>query len=334
MFEFEGIDLERPGLQVGAVKISAGEDSTHIPIVTIGMGDGPVLFINAGTHGDEYEGPIALRNVLRDLDPKTISGRLIAIPNLNPPAARAITRRSPVDDVDLNRAFPGKPDGSLSQRIASFVSEAVIPRCDAVVDLHAAGRDYQFEPHVMLHVPEQLKSRAIFDETLAAARAFGLSRVLVVEEPEDDDILNSEGMLDTLVESLGKVFLCVEAGGAGTTLPQTVAATERGIRNMLAHFDLIPDPAIAPQSPTTPSHIPPNGYQFAGTSGLLEVTCGLGECLAAGQRFARIHSLDGGSGGPHDCLATINGQFVARRHPAFVEEGSLIGGIAKPFAID
>lgn len=333
MAELQGIDLDRPGRQTGKVEIRDGSDSVRIPIVSIGDGEGPTLFINAGSHGDEYEGPIALRNVLRDLDPDSIRGQLIAIPSLNPPAARAITRASPIDDVDLNRAFPGKADGSLSQRIAAFVSEAIVPRCEAVVDLHAAGRDYQFEPYVMMHVPDQLRSRALFDETLVAAQAFGLSRIFVVEEPERDGILSSEGMLDTFVESLGKVFLCIEAGGAGTTTPRTIAATERGIRNMLAHFGLTEETIDVDDTPVTPSHIPAEGFQFAPVGGLLEITCELGSQLAAGETFARIQALDSDGSHPHECIATINGIFAARRHPAFVEEGGLIGGIAQRFAI-
>ncbi|QLC23926.1 hypothetical protein HFP57_02015 [Parasphingopyxis algicola] len=332
MAELQGIDLDRPGRQTGTVEIRDGSDSVRIPIVSIGDGEGPNLFINAGSHGDEYEGPIALRNVLRDLDPGGIRGQLIAIPSLNPPAARAIARTSPIDNIDLNRAFPGKADGSLSQRIAAFVSEVIVPRCKAVVDLHAAGRDYQFEPYVMMHVPEQLQSRALFDETLMAAQAFGLPRIFVVEEPERDGILSSEGMLDTFVESLGKVFLCIEAGGAGTTTPQTVAVTERGIQNMLAHFGLTGDAVDIPGGPITPSHIHAKGFQFAPVGGLLEITCELGSQLAAGEPFARIHALDSDGSNPQDCTATIDGIFAARRHPAFVEEGGLIGGIAQPFA--
>jgi predicted deacylase len=92
-----------------------------------------------GNHGDEYEGPVALLNLARELEPESVSGRIVIIPALNYPAVEAGTRLSPIDGRNMNRTFPGRWDGSVTEMIAHFVQNEILPGVDAVIDMHSGG---------------------------------------------------------------------------------------------------------------------------------------------------------------------------------------------------
>jgi predicted deacylase len=117
------VDFARDGVQHGFVRLF---HSTHasacgflpIPIVVVTNGEGPTALFIGGNHGDEYEGQVAIGNLARSLDPSRIRGRVILLPMANFPAALAAQRVSPIDDLNLNRIFPGDPDGTPTQQIA------------------------------------------------------------------------------------------------------------------------------------------------------------------------------------------------------------------------
>ena len=113
------IDLLAEGKAHGFVRVP---HSVHrsaygwipIPIVRLKNGDGPSVLLQAGTHGDEWEGQIGLGNLLRALEPKDIKGRLVILPSANFPAAMAGQRTSPIDDGNLNRLYPGDAEGTIT----------------------------------------------------------------------------------------------------------------------------------------------------------------------------------------------------------------------------
>ncbi len=117
------IDLEAEGKQFGELRIprstnEAAWTNLVVPVVTVARGEGSTVLLLGGTHGDEYEGQVALLNLARELDPADISGRVVIVPCLSGEASRAGTRRWP-DGPDLNRSFPGDPEGSLVEQLAS-----------------------------------------------------------------------------------------------------------------------------------------------------------------------------------------------------------------------
>ena len=110
------VDLDREGKQIGALHVPhsvtrSAYEVLPIPVGVIRNGRGPQVLLSAGNHGDEYEGQVVLTRLLQTLQPEQIRGGLIIIPALNLPAALAATRVSPLDDGNLNRVFPGDPDG-------------------------------------------------------------------------------------------------------------------------------------------------------------------------------------------------------------------------------
>src|SRR5579863_9898396 len=136
------IDFEKNGKQIGffLLPLSAHDDAwgvIRIPLAVIKNGDGPTVILEGGNHGDEYEGPIVLGELIRSLDPGVVSGRLIFIPAINLPAVAAARRTSPLDDLNFNRTFPGNSLGSPTQQIVAYVNDVLFPLADAFLDLHS-----------------------------------------------------------------------------------------------------------------------------------------------------------------------------------------------------
>jgi len=141
-----------------------------LPVIAIRNGDGPTVLFTGGNHGDEYEGPIALRKLANELKAEDIQGQVIIVPYLNYPAVLAGTRLSPVDGLNMNRSFPGNPEGSMTQEIADFVFRELVMRSDVVLDFHSGGNSMIFEPCTVLH---QLEDTEQLKKTLLAAKNFG-----------------------------------------------------------------------------------------------------------------------------------------------------------------
>lgn len=159
------IDLEARGKRVGHIRLP---HSTHesaygwlaIPVAVIRGGEGPDVLLTAGNHGDEYEGQIALLKLMRALEPGALRGRLIIVPQLNLPAAAAGRRTSPLDDGNLNRSFPGDPEGGPTAQIAHFVDSVLLAMTQVSVDLHSGGSSLAYLPCAFAGVPEGAAAQA------------------------------------------------------------------------------------------------------------------------------------------------------------------------------
>jgi predicted deacylase len=145
------VDFDRNGKQIGFfhLPLSSHDDAwgvIRIPLAIIKNGEGPTVILEGGNHGDEYEGPIALGELIRDLDPALVSGRLIFAPAINLPAVNAAHRVSPIDNLNMNRTFPGNPNGAPTQQISAFMNDVLFPIGDAFLDLHSGGSSLDLIP--------------------------------------------------------------------------------------------------------------------------------------------------------------------------------------------
>ena len=145
------LNFDTPGKQQGFLQVPyshnlGGWANIFIPCTVIARGNGPTVLILAGNHGDEYQGQIAIMKLARELEAGKVSGRLILIPSLNFPAARASTRLSPLDGMNMNRAFPGEAEGPVTSQIAHHLRTVLFPISDAVIDIHSGGRSMEFVP--------------------------------------------------------------------------------------------------------------------------------------------------------------------------------------------
>jgi N-alpha-acetyl-L-2,4-diaminobutyrate deacetylase len=317
------IDFNADGKQFGALGVpySSNESAwgaVRIPIVAIRGGAGPTLLCTGGNHGDEYEGPIALGKLARSLEAAEIAGRLILLPALNLPAVLAGTRVSPLDQVNLNRTFPGRWDGTVTEMIADYVTRRILPLCDAVVDLHSGGKTLNFLPFCGMHVLEDAEQMA---RTRAAMLAFGAPFSVIIDE------FDRLGMLDTTAEQLGKVFLFTELGGGGAASAATVALAERGVRNLLRHLGMMagdPEPAA-----TRLMHSPdPSYFVVSEHRGLFEILLDLGAEVRAGQPIACIHDVESPARAPATYHAERSGLLIGRRWPGPTRPGDCLAVIA------
>lgn len=147
-----GVDFAASGKQTGFLRVSHSVHRSAYGWVSvsgavIASGDGPTVLILAGVYGDEYEGQIALTKLVQELSPGDIQGRIIVLAAANAPAAEAGLRTSPVDQGNMNRAFPGDPRGSVTEMIARCIEFELMPEADYMVDLHSVGVLPGYEPN-------------------------------------------------------------------------------------------------------------------------------------------------------------------------------------------
>ena len=185
------VDYERAGKQVGYLRVPYSRNNSAwggllIPIVVVQNGSGPTVLFVGGSHGGEYEGPVSLSRMARSLAADEVQGRVIILPALNLPAVQAGQRLSPIDGKDMNRVFPGNWRGSVTEIIAHYVHEAILPLCHAVVDIHSGGYSLQLAPYISMHYLEDAEQMAA---TRAALEAFQAPYALIMEEYSGEGLL-------------------------------------------------------------------------------------------------------------------------------------------------
>ncbi len=294
--------------------------SVMIPITVIRNGDGPTALLTGANHGDEYEGPVALQALTSELDPATIRGRVIIAPFMNAPAFEAATRTSPLDGVNLNRVFPGRPDGSPTEKIADFFNHTLAPMADYVLDFHSGGKTLDFLPFAAAHRLEAARQE---EECIAAMRAFNAPYSMVLLE------IDNVGMFDTAVESLGKVFVSTELGGGGTATARSIAIARRGARNFLIHAGILDG---EPETGPSVSLDMPDGdcFVFAEQHGLVEPLVDLGATVERGQAIARIWPTGRTGVVAVECRARRGGLLTARHFPGLIKPGDCCAVVAVP----
>lgn len=323
------IDFELIGKQVSYLKVPYSRDTSAwgallIPIIVIKHGVGPTVLLVGGVHGGEYEGPVSLLKLCRELQPEQVHGRVIILPALNLPAVQAGKRTSPIDDKDMNRVFPGRWNGTVTEIIAHYVHEAILPLCDAVVDLHSGGYSLNLMPYMSMHF---LEDQEQIERTLAALKAFDAPVGLIMRE------FTGEGLLDYAVERMGKVFLSGEMGGLGTLSPQALKITEIGVKNVLKHFNIIEGEIVTRES----QGLPParlmeapdaENYCIAQTNGIYESFFELGDRVAAGQTIGQVHFVETPGREPEVIVAQRAGMLIGARGPGFVERADCVALVA------
>jgi len=254
------LDLDSPGRRDYWVALE--HDSIwgdHLIPLTVWVGpevrtgEGIVAF--GSNHGNEYEGPCALKGLLSEIKLEDVRGRIILVPVLNPSAFRAGTRESKPDDgVNLNRAFV---DGAgvnpalagITHRIAAFVRQQIWPRVHVVLDLHSGGDVARFSPCASFHPVEDPKLSAKIEET---ARWFGVPSIMIYQN-------TTPGLLPSEAERLGKITVGTELGWGRSVNPEGVRYGRQGVLAAAIHHDQLR------------GHIEPIAYHKEGTQRKLEM---------------------------------------------------------------
>jgi N2-acetyl-L-2,4-diaminobutanoate deacetylase len=289
-----------------------------IPITVVKGGDGPTALVTGGNHGDEYEGPVALFDLARTLKAEAVQGRVIIVPAMNYPAFRAGTRTSPIDRGNLNRSFPGRPDGTVTEKIADYFQRTLLPLADIVLDFHSGGRTLDFLPYAAAHeLPNKEQEKRCFDAVAAFSAPYSMRMIEI----------DTVGMYDTAAEEMGKVFVTTELSGGGTSSAKTVGIAKRGVMNVLKHAGIVA--GTLETRPTRWLDMPSGDcFRFAEDDGLVEVCTDLGDPVRAGDVIARIHPIGRTGQAPAVYRAALDGILAARHFPGLVKTGDCLAVVA------
>lgn len=235
-----GIEGKAGSRIMGYLEIPDGVDKgTSVPVSVIqGGGPGPTLALIAGTHGYEYAPILALQQVAEQLDAKTLKGSVIIVHVANMPSFLGRTiYYSPIDGMNLNRAYPGKPDGTVSERIAHAITTQVIEQADFVVDMHSGDGNEALRPYIYMPKTGQAKLDASIK---GMALAFGLDHIIIDERPVSAP--DASTFTDMTALSRGIPAMTTEIGRLGLTPEELVRMNVDGAMNLMRHLGIIAEP--------------------------------------------------------------------------------------------
>lgn len=325
------IDWESRGARAYSVPFTSDGywARTRMPLYVASSGKpGKTVVAIGGTHGDEYEGPVALKNLITTFDPARLKeGRLIVIPVFNNPAFRADQRESPLDGINMNRAFPGKVDGSITFRMARFLTDEVLSRADVVIDIHSGGRGFQIAPCMSFHQVDDPALKQQFKET---AFLFGTPFTMIYTSGMGTGLLTEEA------EKMGKITIGSELGYGASTDLDGVGWAYGGMQNVMRYYGLLDEPI---EDLTLPAkwgdrqrliqNIDIDTWVTAPIAGISEPLQPLGSYVTAGTPVARIHDFDRWDEPGVEIVADQDGYVLCRKFRAVTEQGDVVMVIAK-----
>jgi predicted deacylase len=325
------VDFERDGKQISVLRLPYSQHSAAwgiipIPIALIRNGYGPTVVLSAGNHGDEYEGQIVLNWLLRELTPEDVQGRIIILPAMNFPAAMAGNRVSPFDGLNLNRSFPGDPEGSPTQQIAHYIGSIILPMADAAVDLHSGGYSMDAVPAMIMY---RAKSEATMDRMVAAARVFNFPLAVVMDD------LGERRTIDALCRELGIVKVGTELAGLATVSYDVLRKVRSGIYRFLHHLGVLtPESRLylgsqpGPEDDRSEMRIVeitgPESYVYAVGNAIFEPNFPLGAEVKEGETAGWLHYIDDIQRDPHPLTFAKSGIVFCKRGPGRVMPGDAV----------
>jgi N2-acetyl-L-2,4-diaminobutanoate deacetylase len=324
----EAIDFASPGRRDYFVKL---EHTTiwaqHLIPVTVIVGPKAEksrgLLATGSTHGNEMEGPAALKHLVREIRTEDVVGRLVLVPVLNVMAFRANRRETPDDGVNLNRAFPGDARGSVTYRLADFVTRFLFPQVHVVLDLHSGGEVARFPETANVHLMKDPAQRKAMEET---ARGFGTRFIMVYQN-------STPGLLTGLAEDLGKISVGTELGWGQALQPGGVSMGRQGVLNAAIREGQLRGEPLS-------LNYPPGEQLLVDTSdaasnhlspfdGVYEPTVRLGEAVKKGQRVAWLHDFNRIDDPPLELTAGHDGYVICQAWNARVIQGQVINQIGR-----
>jgi N-alpha-acetyl-L-2,4-diaminobutyrate deacetylase len=329
------INLDTEGKSAGYLVIGdstnkSGWANFHVPIIKIKNGVGPTVLILAGNHGDEYEGQFAAREIAQELEAKDVTGRIIVIPCLSQEAAKAATRLWP-DGTNFNRIFPGDESGAVHGKLAYYLSSALFPIVDAVLELHSGGRGHYFIPCATMVWARDVKQRAKMMKSMISFNA--PHQLILPEQPGTDP----KTLLSGMVEHLGKELVTTELGGAGIATLETTNLAKDGVRNSLRYLKVIKGEPKTRAELGLPSANcidlrGSNSYHLASDFGVYENVKGVGDSVEEGEIIGLIHNMDSPNCQPAEIRARQTGMVGVMRGFPRVTPGDVVAVIGKSYS--
>ena len=240
-FSFQGTSINPGSKQHFTVPISDGKDSTFIPItIFCGAKDGPTLGITAGVHGYEYPPIMASQKLIHSIDPQQLKGVVILVQIAN---LSSFSNRSPfinpLDKKNLNRVFPGSERGSITERMANFITQNVIIKSDFFLDMHGGDASEDLTSYAAYYANENMLEASNIGKSMAQSLLFDY--IIVFNTNEKNYIKKDQPSLYCSAEAFkrGIPSVDLECGRLGLAEPQAIQKIEQGVLNMLDQLQML-----------------------------------------------------------------------------------------------
>jgi len=241
-----GTASARPGeAAFGRLFIGELRDGTTfgLPVAAInGAKDGPLLYIQAGSDGNELNGVLVVREALKQIDPQVLRGGILIVNPLNYHGFQQDSHRNPLDNKKTNRTFPGNSEGSITERISAAVFP-YIKKCDFVLDLHQGGTSRMID-EVRIRVGEDHK---LHSQCLELAKVFGIQYILDQKGPD--------GQLARVAPDEGVPTIDPELGGCVGWDNNSISKGVHGVLNVLRYYHFLEGEVQLPDTYTIVSNL-------------------------------------------------------------------------------
>ena len=322
------LDLSAKGRHVGDAMVRWSDNSNPlgyhaIPLISVKGGEGPVLLIIGGTHGDEFEGPSAIMRLANSVNPDDIHGQLILLPAFNAPAVMVSSRNSPLDGENLNRAFPGDANGGPTAMLAHFLETVLMPMCDAAIDLHSGGKASFFKPCAL---PTDTADEELAEKNMELAKVFGLPLIWRLGRHNDNRSVNSAA------ERARIPMIACELGGGGGVDPEITEQAERGLRRVMQHLqmtkgenDPVPTPRVVEIASVSDSI-------YAHSEGIFDRATCAGQNVRAGDFAGWFHYIAEPERPSDEIKFSHGGLVLAHTNRGFVKRGDMLALVCRDVA--
>ncbi len=323
------IDLNAEGQQLGylRVNVSSADSTGFLPVPVAGFknGPGPKVLLLGGVHGDEYEGQVMAMNLMRTLKLENVRGQIIILNATNAPAAYAGLRTSPLDNGNLNRAYPGNARGTPTEEIAYLINEVLLPGVDYLLDFHSGGRYMYVRPsaHVYWHPDADVMARL-----LHMLEVFGMPVSVILK-----GLIDHDKKAIGAAERHGVLRFASELGGGGGITPDSLRRAEAGLARLLFDIGLLKAPMTDEAAGPVKllRRLPNKQYGYAFANGLWEPRVVVGEAVEAGQPAGFIHDPQAPWREPLAVTFRDDGEVYGLRSAARTDMGQVLFSLTVPY---
>lgn len=255
--------------------------SLDLPVTVVnGSKPGSTLCLTAGVHGCEYAGIEATIRIAKKIDPKELNGALLIVHVINVPAFQTRTPLvCPIDNVNINRAYPGKLDGSISHTIAYKIFNEVVKKSDYLIDLHGGDMGEAVFPFVIF---ERTGNEEVDKTSESLARAYGLEYVV------DGWVGPSSLFYEAAKQGIPGIL--AEAGGEGKIEERDVNLHYNGIINVMKHLKMLEG---IPSQSVVPKTVRPSRWLHAKRGGIFYPSVQVGSIISKGDVIGEIRNIKG-----------------------------------------
>lgn len=287
VFNHEIKEGERAYFTVPAGEL-AHKAVVQLPVIVVaGKKEGPVLWINGTVHGDELNGSYAAWELSGEIDPEQLSGTLVVTPICNPIAFECRNKISAIDNMDMDTAFPGDPEGMMTQRIAHLIYREIKANAGAVISFHTMATPYRADPYSVRKIIPGV-SDSVNQVSEGMQRAFGVVTNCVVDLRGDTNELPgvTNGALDITCMKDGIPAFMGEMGQGGKVETEYVEAAKKGILNVMRYLKMLEGPV---EKPGRQVLITKRRFLRSDKGGMIRMNVKSGDEVKAGESLLNLH---------------------------------------------